>query len=236
MSCRPCSAFVGNGTGLRYIMECCSVTLLRMIDPSDSLLYTQRTVPLRSTVCTETLGIRVRIRRYGWPRRFYWPGMEADIEKRVIGCLNCVCRKTPTKPMAALLPIKTSRPVQLVCIDFLKVDVSKGGYENILVITDHFTRFPKAISCKKITAQVTAKALYENFIVHFSFPEQLHIDQGCNFDYRLIKSLCELASVKKTRTTPYHPCGNGGAERFNRTLLKMLGTMTEDQKRDWPSF
>ena len=85
-----------------------------------------------------------------------------------------VCRKTPTKPMAALLPIETSRPTQLVCIDFLKVDVSKCGYEDILVITDHFTRFAKAIPCKKITAQATAKALYENFIVHFSFPEQLH--------------------------------------------------------------
>jgi len=53
-------------------------------------------------------------------QRFFWPGMETDIEKRVTGCLNCGCRKTPTKPMTALLPIKTYRPMQLVCIDFLK--------------------------------------------------------------------------------------------------------------------
>ena len=169
-------------------------------------------------------------------QRFYWPGLETDIEHRIETCPRCVCRKTPVKPMAPLLPIITTRPMQLVCIDFLKVDVSKGGYEDVLVITDHFTRYAKAIPCRKTTALATAKALYEQFIVHFSFPEQLHSDQGRNFDCKLIKELCNLANVKKTRTTPYHPAGNGSAERFNRTLLKMLGTLEEDQKADWKTY
>jgi len=169
-------------------------------------------------------------------QRFYWPGMEADIERRIGSCRRCVCRKTPIKPMAELLPIVTTRPMQLVCIDFLKVDKSKGGYEEVLVITDHFTRYAKAVPCRKTTAHATAKALYEQFIVNFSFPEQIHSDQGKNFDCKLIKELCQLAGVKKTRTTPYHPSGNGGAERFNRTLLKMLGTLDESRKSDWPTY
>ena len=42
-----------------------------------------------------------------------------------------------------------------------------------------------------------------------------------------MKKLCKLAGTVKTRTTPYHPMGNGMCERFNKTLLNMLGTLNE---------
>ena len=87
--------------------------------------------------------------------------------------------------------------------------------------------------CRIQKATVTAKALYENVFLHYRFPEKLHSDQGRNFESKVIKNLCKLLEIRKTRTTPYPPMGNGSAARFNRTLLKMLGTLNLEQKADW---
>lgn len=111
----------------------------------------------------------------------------------------CICSKTPVRPTAELVPIITTKPMELVCIDFLSLEQSKGGYENILVITDHFTRFAQAISCKNQTAHTTAKALDEKFFLHYSFPEKVskssYSDQGRNYKSKVIRHLCKILGI-----------------------------------------
>ena len=168
-------------------------------------------------------------------QRYFWPSLEKEVNERIERCPRCIRSKTPIEPTAELFPVETTHPLELVCIDFLGLERSKGGFENILVITDHFTRFSQAIPCKNQTATTTSKALYENFFLHYGFPEKLHSDQGRNFESKVLKELCKVVGIKKTRTTPYHPMGNGSAERFNKTLIKMLSTLENDQKADWKS-
>jgi transposase InsO family protein len=45
-----------------------------------------------------------------------------------------------------------------------------------------------------------------------------------------------MAGIKKSRTTPYHPAGNGQCERFNSTLLGMPGTLNDEQKVNWKNY
>ena len=74
------------------------------------------------------------------------------------------------------------------------------------------------------------------FFVHYGLPEQLMSDQGRNFESDLIAELCALARVKKIRTTPYRPESNGQCERFNSTLIAMLGTLPKETKSHWPEY
>ena len=166
--------------------------------------------------------------------RFYWPGMQEEATQHVLKCSRCLRRKTPPQ-VAPLQPILVTQPLELVHMDYLSLEPSKGNIENVLVITDHFTRYALAYPSKTQTAQTTARILWDNFICHYGFPEKFISDQGRNFESDLIKELCKIAGVKKVHTTPYHPQGNGQCERFNSTLCNMLGTLSEEEKSDWKS-
>ena len=93
-----------------------------------------------------------------------------------------------------------------------------------------------AIPTRNQTARTTAEVFFNNFVVNLGIPTRLHSDQGANFESDIIKELCVLMNTKKTHTTPYHPQGNAGPERFNRTLLDMLGTLETSQKEDWKKY
>lgn len=168
--------------------------------------------------------------------RFYWPGMDKDVELWITECGRCTRRKTPTNQRAPLVNIVTNTPMELVCMDYLTLEASKGGYQHILVITDHFTRFAMAIPTRNQLARTTAEALFNHFIVHYGIPGRIHSDQGANFESKVIKELCAITGMSKSRTTSYHAMGNGMCERFNRTLLNMLGSLPSLKKANWKAY
>lgn len=93
------------------------------------------------------------------------------------------------------------------------------------MITDHFTRYAQAYVTLHQKATTVAKVLVEKFFVHYGLPARLHSDQGRDFESRLIKELLGMLGINKSRRGPYHPQGDPQPERFNRTLLSMLGTL-----------
>ena len=160
--------------------------------------------------------------------------MQVEATQHIAKCSRCLKRKS-TPQVAPLQPILVSQPLELVHLDNLTLEPSKGNIENVLVITDHFTRYALAYASKTQTAQATARILWDNFLCHYGFPEQFMSDQGRNFESDLIQELCKIAGVKKLHTTPYHPQSNGQCERFNSTLCNMLGTLSDEEKSDWKS-
>lgn len=57
--------------------------------------------------------------------------------------------------------------------------------------------------------KTVADVFVHHFISHFGVPDSLYTDQGCNFKSSLLKEICQILGVTKTRTTPYHPLSDG---------------------------
>ena len=132
-------------------------------------------------------------------QRLFWPGVDSYIKTKVKARDRCIRRMTNIGKWAGLIPIESSAPMEIVCIDYLSLEPSKGGVKNILVIADHFTPYVQVIPTRNQTAMTVARVLFDNFIVHYDFPARTHSDQDQCFESNLIKELCTIAYVEKVK-------------------------------------
>ena len=172
--------------------------------------------------------------------RFWWPGMMDKVAKMVKGCGSCTRFEAQTA-IAPLHPIVAYGANDLVHADFLKIEIVIDPKESVprkckvplLVIQDHFTKYARVVITEDEKAETTARALYKEWFSVFGFPAGLITDQGRNFTSRVVEEMCKMLRVKKLRTSSYHPMTNGQVERFNRTLVTMIGRMELDMKLHW---
>ena len=158
--------------------------------------------------------------------------MAAQAKEYIRKCCPCLAFKA-RQPKAPLKNIVATHPLELVCLDYLCLEPGKGLEENVLVVTDHFTRYAQAYVTRTQTTQMTAKILWDKFIVHYGLAEKILMDQGWNFESQLMADLCELMGTQIVWTSPYHLQTNGQCERFNSYLINMLGTLPKEKKSEW---
>ena len=96
-----------------------------------------------------------------------------------------------------------AEPFELVSIDFLHLECSSAGYENILVIVDNFTRYCQPYPTRNKSSKTAAEKIYDH-IPRFGFPN------------KRVFYIEEFPGIKHSRTTPYHPQGNGENEMESR--------------------
>ena len=96
-------------------------------------------------------------------QRFYWPSLSKDVEDYLRNCERCVKRKARDPPPAPLVPINVSEPMELLAMHFLSLETGKGGYENILVVTDAFTKFSWVFPTRNQKATTVANLLWERY-------------------------------------------------------------------------
>jgi len=105
--------------------------------------------------------------------------------------------------------VTNSYPFELVLIDFLHLEQSSGGYEYILYIIDHFTRFAQAYAAKNKSAKTVADRLLNDFVLRLGFSAKIPYDQVREFENKLFHRLEKLSGVTRIRTTPCYPRPKG---------------------------
>ena len=167
--------------------------------------------------------------------RFYWPNLRASVQMHIQQCMPCQ-RKSPPKPdKAPMKTIDVGEPFTFWALDYMgpMPEITRGN-KHILVVMDHFTKWCEAFPTKDQKASTVAALLVSKVFSRFGPPLVLHSDQGSNFESSLMHEICNIMGITKTRTTAYHPSGDGQVERQNRTLQDiMLSYYVSNRVDDW---
>jgi transposase InsO family protein len=65
----------------------------------------------------------------------------------------------------------------------------------------------------------------------FGCPSRIVIDNVASFKAKTLIKLCELYGITLIHSTPYYPQGNGLAKSSNKSLIKIIKKLLEDNKK-----
>ena len=102
--------------------------------------------------------------------------------------------------------------MDLVCIDFTKVDPSKDGKENILVLTDAFIKFSQVFVTPNQKVITITKILVDKWFYTYGIPACIHSDKSRRFDNDIMSHLYAMYGVEQSTIMPYNPHGNAPTE------------------------
>ena len=83
-----------------------------------------------------------------------------------------------TDPKTKLDSIITHKQLDVLCIDFMKVDLSKDSKENMLVLTDSFTKLSQEFGTPNQKALTIAKIMVDKWCYVNGICTCTHSDQG----------------------------------------------------------
>lgn len=136
-----------------------------------------------------------------------------------------------------LKPILAKGPFQQWGLDFIgEINPhSSGQHRWILVATGYFTKWTEAVPTRKADHNVVMKFLIENIFSRFGCPHKLITDNATNFRAKELVEMCDSMGIKLVHSTSYYPQGNGLEESSNKSLIRIIKKLLEDNKKSWDS-
>lgn len=168
-------------------------------------------------------------------RRFWWPHQRRDIMNFCQTCERCATFKSPRiAHKAPLQSVTAGYPNEIVGADLIgPLPETPRGNRYILVMVDYFTKWCEAVPIAQADTVTVATAMTNHWVCQWGAPGQLHSDRGSCFESSLVQETCRVLGIDKTRTTAYHPQGNGQVERTNRSLKSLLRAFVDQNIYDW---
>ena len=102
--------------------------------------------------------------------RCYWPGMFTDIESHCKNCQRCTLAKAGRKLHPTMGSLIAKKPLEVLAMDFTVLEPGTNNIENVLVLTDVFTKFTQAVPCRDQKARTVARVLVRDWFVAMVCP------------------------------------------------------------------
>jgi hypothetical protein len=169
---------------------------------------------------------------------YYWPSLFSDVYEFVKTCDKC--QRFEGKQQLKSLPLKpivVTGPFQQWGLDFIGEihPPSSGQHRWILVATDYFTKWIEAIPTRNANHTVIINFLQENIFARFGCPKRIVTDNAAAFKDKHLVKLCEELGIQLVHSTAYYPQGNGLAESSNKSLVRIIKKLLEQNARGWDS-
>ena len=165
-----------------------------------------------------------------------WPGLRKSCERWVNACLSCLQVKDPRELKFPPKSVESQDFNELVQIDHQKICMIDSGYNQILVIIDHFTKLEEAVPCQTVSAEKTCDHLTTHWISRYGCPMTFQSVNCKAFLGDLTKELMRRPHFAQAHSTTYHPQTNGLVERKSRTLVNMLKIYSSRNMTDWDKY
>ena len=170
--------------------------------------------------------------------KYWFPHMRKEVGRHIARCGSCQQRKDPKQPIR--VPLKNqyaSSPFDVISVDFMgPLTPTDSNKRNILVWTDHFTRWCEIQATEDQLASTVAQSYVERIFCRFGCSRVLLSDRAKNFLSEVIENINTLLQVEHRKTTPYRPQTNGLSEVTNRTIGTMLSHVVAENHRDWDKY
>ena len=147
---------------------------------------------------------------------YFWPKMRATVEDWCRKCGVCARTKATNRKMKA--PMKSVGA---------GVTMERVGIDILGTVARDSSREPLHPGGRGLLDEMDGGVpdtqshgvyggLRPGVSVHVTvwIPQQIHSDQGREFEGALFQEMCNLLQIDKTRTTPWRPCSNGARGEF----------------------
>lgn len=163
-----------------------------------------------------------------------WPRILQDAIDCVSSCPLCVKFNITKRGYLPQRSIYSYLPGDGYAMDLAGPFKSMNNiYSYLLILVDVSTRFLILKPLVDKSAKSVAAAMIEAFAI-VGLPRFFVVsDNGTEFANKLHDMLFQSMQVEQRYSTPYHPQGNGLAEKYVQTTKRTLAKMIEGNTEDW---